>query len=70
MRLAQHMHCDGSPVKSGQEGKGLAMLTSAAAWGAEASSAAAAVTSPSKLKEQTARADNAHQERVFFRHRF
>ena len=39
MLLAQDMHCDGSPVESGQEGKGLAMLTSdgAASWGAEAS---------------------------------
>ncbi len=51
------MHCDGSPVKSGQEGKGLAVLTGATAGGAAASSST--VTPPSKLKEQTARADNA-----------
>jgi len=68
MLLTWVMHRDGSPVKSGQEGKGLAMSTGAASLGAEASSSA--VISPSKLKGQTARADNAQQERVFFRQKF
>ena len=65
MLLAQGMHCDGSPVESGQEGKGLAMLIGdgAASWGAAASSSA--VTSPSKLKGQTARGDRAQPKRSF-----
>jgi len=62
------MHCDiCSPVV--KAGKGLAMLTGASSWGAAASSSA--VTSPSKLKEQTARADKAQpREGVLRAHYF
>ena len=68
MLLTWVLHSDSSPVKSGQEGKGLAMLTGAASLGAAASSSA--VISSAKLKEQTAGQTMLSQEMVFLRHRF